>query len=460
MHTVPDPFAGLRRQVRGDLLAPGDAGYDLARFGWNTRFDRRPAVIVRCRDAADVAIALAHARSAGMDVAVRGGGHDYAGNSTIEGGLLLDLSLMDAVHVDTDACVATVGAGATWAAVDRATAAHGLATPGATVSTVGVSGFTLGGGAGHLGRLHGLACDHLVAADLVTAGGEQVRVDAQSHPGLLWGLRGGGGNFGVVTSFDLRLHPQPATVLAGQLVHRFEDAAAVLRQYRDYMATAPDAVQCWAFLLKLPPLPAFPGELHGQVVLDLVAFHAGTPDDAAHDLAPLRAIGTPVLDGVAPLPYVDLQQAFDAGMPSGQRWYSRAHYLRGLPDAAIEMLLAHADQLPGEFTTVYLGGEGGALATDDGNSAFAHRDAAFSLHVFPGWTDARDDADIMRWTREVHRAMAPYATGGVYANMLADDEADRIGAAYGARYARLRELKRRWDPGNVFRSNHNIDPGR
>lgn len=459
MRNPADPFTALRRQVRGDLLVPGDAGYDLVRFGWNARFDRRPAVIVRCRDAADVATAIAHARAAGLDLAVRGGGHDYAGNSTIEGGLLVDLSLMDAVRVDADARVAIVGAGATWAAVDRATAAHGLATPGATVSTVGVAGFTLGGGAGHLGRRHGLACDNLVAADLVTAAGEQVRVGAGSHPDLLWGLRGGGGNFGVVTSLELRLHPLHATVLAGQLVHRFDDAAPVLRQYRDFMATAPDAVQCWAFLLKLPPLPVFPEALHGQTALDLLVCHAGPIEEAERDLAPLRAIGTPVLDTVAPVPYVDLQQAFDAGMPSGQRWYSRAHYLRELPDAAIDTLLAHARDLPGEFTTAYLGGEGGALGIDDDSAAFPHRDAAFSLHVFPGWTDARDDADIMRWTREVHRAMAPHATGGVYANMLADDETDRVGAAYGAHFARLAALKRRWDPGNVFRRNHNIDPG-
>ena len=449
----------LQAQVRGDVVVPGDAGYDEARAPWNGRFDRHPAIIVRCNDAGDVAAAVDFARTQGLALGVKGGGHDFAGNSVCEGGLAIDLSRMNSVQVDPVARIARVGAGATWGDVDRATQAFGLATPGATVSTVGVAGFTLGGGVGHLGRKHGLACDNVVAAQVVTADGRLVRAGEGENPELFWAIRGGGGNFGVVTAFEFRLHEAGPEVLAGQIVYRFEDAAAVLRHYRDFMASAPDEIQCWAFLLRLPPLPVFPEELHGQPALDLVVCHAGAVADAWHDVLPLRQFGRPILDAVEPQSYVALQQAFDPGMPKGQRWYSRAHYLRVLPDAAIATLLEHAERLPGPFTTAYLGAEGGAGGRiDRAATAFPHRDAAFSLHVFPGWTDPGDDADIMRWAREVHRAMAPHATGGIYVNMLAEDEADRVGAAYGANYERLARLKRLWDPQNLFRGNHNIRP--
>lgn len=449
----------LRAQLHGDLLLPGDAGYEPAKALWNGRFERHPAMILRCRNEGDVAAAVRFASARRLALAVKGGGHDFAGNSACDGGLMIDLSPMDQVQVDPVARTARVGGGATWADVDRAAQAHGLATPGGTASAVGVAGFTLGGGVGHLSRRHGLACDNLLAAEVVVADGTCVHAGAESNQDLFWAIRGGGGNFGIVTTFEFQLHPVGPEVLAGQLVYRFEDAAAVLRNYREFMATAPDAIQCWAFVLRLPPLPAFAQELHGQPVLDLVVCHAGTLAEAEADLKPLRGFGEPLLDAVAPQSYSGLQQAFDAGMPKGQRWYSRAHYLAGLSDEAIDSLLRHAEALPGDFTTVYLGAEGGAIgrrARDE--TAFPHRDAAFSLHVFPGWTDPGDDADIMRWAREIHRAMAPHATGGVYVNMLAEDESDRVGAAYGANFERLAQIKGRWDPGNLFRGNHNIRP--
>lgn len=449
----------LRQRLRGEVLVPGDEAYELSRAVWNARFDRRPALVARCAQAGDVAACVAFAREHGLALAVKAGGHDFAGNSTCDGGLLVDLSAMDEVRVDPDARVARVGSGARWADVDRATQAFGLATPGATVSTVGVAGFTLGGGVGHLGRRFGLACDNLLAAEVVTADARHVRASADENPDLFWAIRGGGGNFGVVTAFEFRLHPLGPEVVAGQLVYRFEDAAAVLRHYRDFMAGAPDALQCWAFLMRLPPLDVFPREAHGQPALDLVVCHAGGIADALADLAPLRAFGEPLLDAVATQPYCALQQAFDAGMPGGRRWYSRAHYLPGLGDDAIDTLLRHAEALPGDFSTVYLGAEGGAIgrAADDAN-AFPHRDAAFSLHVFPGWTDPTLDTDVMRWARALHRAMTPHASGGVYVNMLADDEADRVGAAYGGHFERLLQVKRRWDPDNLFRGNHNLRP--
>lgn len=453
------PIPRLRQQVAGTVIAPDDAAYEAARQIWNARCQRDPAIIVECSTAADVAAAIGFARVHDLELAVRSGGHDYAGNSTCEGGVLVDLSRMASVQVDSGARVIRVGPGATWGDVDQATRSFGLATPGATVSTVGVAGFALGGGGGHLTRKLGLACDNLVAAEIVTADGRQVRASADENPDLWWALRGGGGNFGVATSFELRLHELGPEVLAGQVIHRFDDAPAVLRHYRDFMATAADEIQCWAFILRLPPLPVFPEDLHGQPVIDLLVSHAGPIDDAQIALRPLREFGHPVLDAVEPQPFTELQRAFDAGMGKGKRWYSRAQYLRALPDEAITTLLEHVERLPGEFTTAYLGAEGGACGRIPPDAtAFPHRDAAFSLHFFPGWTDPGDDADIMRWAREAHRAMAPHATGGVYVNMLAEDEADRVGAAYGGNYERLARLKRKWDPENVFRGNHNIPP--
>ena len=460
MPQVPqEAIAALRALLQGSLLQPGDDGYEGARAVWNARLSRQPAMIALCAGPDDVAAAVRFAARHGLPVAVKGGGHDYAGNGMCDGGLAIDLSTMRSVDVDPRAMRVRIGPGATWAEVDAATQAVGLATPGGTVSSVGVAGFTLGGGVGHLARRFGLACDNLVAAEVVTADGRRVRASAQEHPELYWALRGGGGNFGIVTSFELRLHPVGPQVLAGQLIHRWDDAAAVLRHYRDFMATAPDDVQCWAFMLRLPPLDVFPQALHGQPVLDLVAVHSGEPHAAAEVLRPLREFGTPLLDAIAPQRYTALQQAFDAGMPAGQRWYSRAHYLPALDDAAIDTLLAHAVHLPGPFTTVYLGAEGGAVArTDPSATAFPHRDAAFSLHVFPGWSDPAEDARIMGWARDVHAAMQPHASGGVYVNMLAEDEAPRVPCAYGANLERLVRIKRDWDPDNLFRGNHNIDP--
>jgi FAD/FMN-containing dehydrogenase len=425
MPQVPqDAIAALRAMLQGSLLLPGDDGYEGARAVWNARLFRRPAMIARCAGPDDVAAAVRFAARHGLPVAVKGGGHDYAGNGMCDGGLAIDLSTMRSVEVDPGAMRVRVGPGATWAEVDAATQAFGLATPGATVSSVGVAGFTLGGGVGHLARRFGLACDNLDAAEVVTADGRRVRASADAHPELYWALRGGGGNFGVVTCFELRLHPVGPQVLAGQLIHRWDGAAAVLRHYRD-----------------------------------LVAVHSGEPAAAADVLRPLRAFGTPVLDTIEPQRYTALQQAFDAGMPTGQRWYSRAHYLPALGDAAINTLLAHAVHLPGPFTTVYLGAEGGAVArTDPSATAFPHRDAAFSLHVFPGWSDPADDARVMGWARDVHAAMQPHASSGVYVNMLAEDEASRVPCAYGANLERLVRIKREWDPDNLFRGNHNIDP--
>lgn len=457
---LPDEaLATLRADVRGDVLLPADEGYDAARAVWNGRFESRPDLVVRCRRVEDVQAAVRFARSRDMVLTVKSGGHDYAGRSAAPDGLLVDLGPMSSVAVDADGRVATVGAGATWAAVDRATQAVGLATVGGTVSHVGVAGFVLGGGLGWLSRKHGTASDNLLAAEVVTADGQRVRASSGENPDLFWALRGGGGNFGIVTSFELALHEVGPEITAGQVMYPLARAKELLGFYRDYARQAPDEVMCFPFLLRIPPVEVFPESLHGEVVLDFVVCHAGALEEGEAALAPFRTLGEPLLDAVGPVHYADLQQTFDAGMGSGFRWYSRAHYFDELTDGAIDALLDHLQPFPGAFTTVYLGMEGGALGRRDANAlAYPHRSAAHSLHIFPGWTDPGDDEEVMAWARRLYEATSAHGNGRVYVNMLGEDEEDRVRAAYGANYDRLARIKAAWDPDNLFRRNHNIQP--
>ena len=460
--TTPIDPAALR--LLGDhfgehMVTPGDPRYDEARRVWNGRFDRSPGAIARCRKSADVVAALKIARGAGLTVAVRSGGHDYAGNSVCDGGLVIDLSAMNAVAVDPQARTVRAGAGARWAAIDAATQPLGLATVGGTVSTVGVAGFTLGGGSGWLSRKHGLALDQLVSAEVVTANGDLLRVNDREHADLFWGLRGGSGNLGVVTEFELRLHEAGPRLYAGQVLHPFEAAGSVLRHFRAFMSEAPDQVQCYAFLIRIPPLDAFPSEFHGRVALDLVVAYAGDIDQGRRLLAPLTEHGTPFLSAVAPIEYTALQQSFDAGVAPGLRWYSKAHDLRDLSDAAIDAILRHTENLPGPFTMVYLERIGGAVGrVPAGATAYPHRSAPWSIHILPGWSDAGQDAQMVAWARAFHADLIPHATGGVYVNLLGGDEEDGPRSAYGSNYRRLAALKRLWDPDNVFSGNHNVEP--
>lgn len=450
----------LREILRGAVLTSVSHGYDEARKIWNGRFDRRPTAIARCTGSRDVIAAVNMARQNHLLVSVRSGGHDYSGRSICDGGLVIDVSAMRDVEVDAGSRTVRVQPGARWRDVDKATQVFGLATTGGTVSTVGVAGFTLGGGSGHLVRKHGLAIDNLLSAEVVTAGGELVVASERENSDLFWALRGGSGNFGVVTSFEFRLHEVGPEVLAGQIIYPFEQAAEVLSFYRTFMAEAPDEIQCYAFLIRIPPIDVFPEEFHGQVAIDLVVAHSGDPADADAAIAPLRSLGTPILDGVARQPYVELQQAFDAGTPAGNRWYSKAHYLAEVSDEAIDTILAHTAQLPGAFTMVYLDAQGGAVGrVDSAATAFPHRKAPFAIHIFPGWTDPADDDAMMDWARTFHREMAPHATGGVYVNLLDGDEPDGSHSAYGENYARLAEIKQKYDPSNLFRNNQNVEPG-
>ncbi len=455
----PTTVQALRDRIQGEVLLPSDPGYEEARAVWNKRFDPHPGAVVRCRSTDDVVAAIGFARDHGLPLSVKSGGHSYAGHGVADGALAIDLSLMDSVEIGAERKRAVVGPGVTWAEFDGAAQQFGLATTGGTASIVGVAGYTLGGGTGYLARMFGLSLDNLLSVEVVNAGGRVFRANQDENPDLFWALRGGSGNFGVVTSFEFRLHAVGPEVVSAQAFHPLEDAREVLRFYRDFMETAPDEVTVYALAMRVPPVEPFPEEQHGEVSLVMLASHCGDPQEGEGVLAELTGFGKPILAGVQRVPYTVLQQGFDAGLAPGPRWYSRAHMLSEISDGAIETFLEYAAALPGQFTVAYFEPLGGAIGRVDRDAtAFPHRDAAYELHIFPGWTDPSHDEALMRWAREFHNAMAPYATGGVYVNLLDRDEEPRIPNAYRANYDRLSQLKAKWDPENLFRINHNIRP--
>ena len=455
-----ETIGSLEAIIDGEVIRPGQAGYDEARSVWNARFDRKPDLIVRCSSTSDIAASVRFARDKGLLLAVKGGGHDYAGNTVGDGGLLIDLGPMNAVTVDTAGRRAVAEAGARWGDVDAATQPHGLATPGGTVSQVGIAGFTLGGGQGWLTRKFGLATDNLLAAEVVTATGEVVRASSDENADLYWALRGGGGNFGIASRLEYRLYDVGPEVLAGQVLYPLERAGELLRWYRDYMRDAPDEVAVYVFFIRIPPLPDFPEAMHNQVMLDFVVAYAGPVDEAEPHLAPFREHGGALMDTVSSVPYVMLQQAFDEGMAKGNRWYSRYLQFHEVSDAFIDAMVAGLDPFPGPLTAVYLGGQGGAPnRVPRDATAYPHRDVVESLHIFPGWIEAHEDESVMAWARGLYESLAPFADSGVYLNMLAEDEQSRLRAAYQGNYDRLLEIKKKWDPDNLFRMDRNLRPG-
>ncbi len=444
-----------------ELLAPGDTGYDEARKVWNGAIDRRPALIARCRGAGDVVAALRLARERDLPVAVRGGGHGVAGLAVCDDGLVIDLSPMRAVEVDPARRSARAGAGVLWGELDAATQAHGLATVGGIVTHTGIAGLTLGGGIGWLMRRHGATVDNLLAAEVVTADGEVVRAAEDESPELLWGLRGGGGNFGVVTSFEYRLHEVGPTVLAGPIYYDLEDAPEVLRFYRDYIAEAPDELTTIVNLRHAPPLAFLPVEVHGRPVVAVIACHAGSPSDGEEALAPLRRFGSPLFDAVAPRRYVDVQQLFDASVPHGWHYYWKSWELPPLSDEAIDTLVEQAARITNPRSYIIVFHLGGAVArVGEQDTAYAQRDAAHNVNI--NAVSLADDPEPERhvaWAREAFAALEPFGTGRTYVNFLADEGQDRVRAAYGEeKYRRLVALKRVYDPDNVFRLNQNVDP--
>lgn len=450
----------LRSRLRGPVLEPGSDGWDEARRIWNAAYERAPDAIARCRGAADVMAAVRFVGENRVPFAVRSGGHDFAGHSLPDRGVMIDLSLMKGIRVDPAGGRARAEPGVVWAELDHEAQAFGLATTGGTVSTVGVAGYTLGGGTGYLARSRGLAVDNLTGADVITADGELRRANDAENTDLFWALRGGGGNFGIVTSFEYRLHRVGPEVMAGQVIHPFEAARDALAFYRELTAEAPEELSCYPFLLKAPPIDAIPEEHHGRPVLILVVAHVGPLEEAREAVAPIEAFGQPLLNALQPMPYTAAQTMFDAAMPKGNRRCSRAQYFGEISDGAIDTLLHYGADLQGPFTAAYFEPLGGAInrvAPDA--TAFPHRSPAYSFHLVSDWTDPAEDGGIREWTGEFHRAMARHAEGGVYVNLLSDDEGDRIREAYGPNYERLARIKAKYDPGNLFRRNQNIEPG-
>ena len=449
---------------RGRLIRPGDADYDSARAVWNGAIDRRPRLIARCVGTADVVAAVRFARDHDLEIAIRGGGHNVAGTAVCDGGIVIDLSEMRAVRVDPAGRRAWVQGGALWGDVDHETQAHGLATTGGIVSHTGVAGLALGGGVGWLMRKHGLTVDNLLAADVVTAGGELRRASSAEHPDLFWALRGGGGNFGVVTAFEFRIHPVGPTVLAGPILWDASDAAQVLRFYRDFIRDAPDELGTVVRFGTAPPLPAIPEHLHWRPVLLVGTCYAGPIADGEPALRPLRACGTPLLDLVGPVPYVDFQGALDSTVPHGWHYYWKSTHLPELGDDLIDLLAGHgfAASSPRSYAALFhLKGAVSRVAGDGGGgTAFGNRQATHAITLDGVWRPGEDfgDRDVA-WTREFFAALGRFRQG-VYVNFLGGDEdPGRVREAYGDTvYDRLVEVKSTWDPDNVFHHNQNIRP--
>jgi FAD/FMN-containing dehydrogenase len=457
VYLTPRSIEQLGSELRGDIVKSGHPGYDQARAVWNAMIDRRPSLVARCTNATDVLQAVRFARNNELLLAVRGGGHNIAGNAICDDGLLIDLSGMRSVRVDPQRRSARVDPGATLGDFDRAAQEFGLATPLGINSTTGVAGLTLGGGFGWLSRRFGLTIDNLLSADVVTANGELVRASASQNPDLFWAIRGGGGNFGVVTSFEFKLHPVGPDVLSGLVVHPLEDAPAVLRYYRDFVASAPDEFACWFVMRKAPPLPFLAPEWHGREILGLAMCYSGDIAEGERVMAPLRAQGRPVADVVAPHPYVAWQTILDPLLTSGERNYWKSHDFIELSDGLIDVFLQYAQRLPdpqSEIAFAQLGGAVGRVADDA--TAYTHRNANFVLNVHGRWSDPGKDAKCIAWARDLFNAAGPYATGGVYVNFLTGEEGDRVREAYGSNFDRLIELKNRYDPKNLFRVNQNI----
>lgn len=437
-------------EIDGDVLLPDVAGYEEARRVWNGMIDRRPAAVIRPRSTSDVVAAVRFAHDQGLAIAVRGGGHNAAGLGTIDDGVVIDLAAMNQVHVDSEARVARAGGGASWGDFDAATQAKGLAATGGAISTTGIAGLTLGGGIGWLMRSQGLACDNLIEAEVVLADGSVVRTSETERPELLWGLRGGGGNFGIVTEFVFRLRPLEG-VYAGLLIHPRERAVAAMQTYREQTQLAPDELTTFLALLHTP---------EGVPVVAFLPAFAGDAAAGEAAVAGYRAFGEPVADLVGPMPYIALQQMLDEGFPPGLHVYWRSHFLIGLPDEAIEVMVAGANAAPSPLSAVlteHLGGAVARVGPDD--TAFDHRDAEYNWAIIARWTDpAEADANIA-WARDLWEAMRPFARG-TYVNYLGvGDAPDRVRDAFSPeKYARLAALKREYDPENVFRRNQNIPP--
>lgn len=449
----------FREQVHGEVLQPGDEGYDDARTVWNAMIDKEPAVIACCRGTADVIAAVNFARDLNLPLAVKGGGHNVAGKALCDDGLVIDLSPMNSVRVDPEAQTARVGGGATWGDFDHEAQAFGLATTGGLMSETGVGGLTLGGGLGYLARKHGLAHDNLRSMDVVTAEGELVHASEEKNPDLFWGMRGGGGNFGIATSFEFDLHEVGPEILNVRLIYPYEAIPDVFQFYGEFMDEAPNSLQCYGGILEGSPEYGLPEPLHGKTLLAFRGLYAGDISEGKDAFQPLRDYGEPIADMTQPLPYTEHQQQADDLYCAGHRNYWKSNFYTEITDGFIETVMEHVSSMPSPYSSVFFEWMEGAIAeTEPDATAFPHRDKSFAFTVAPKWTDPERDDELIAWAREFHTDLEPYAADGVYMNYMDDDEDDRVETAYGDRYERLRNLKQTWDPENLFRTNQNIEP--
>ena len=453
--------AEFAAELRGTVIGRSDAGYDEARALWNAAHDHHPHLIARCAGASDVVAALRFARSQGLEIAVRGGGHSIPGFSGVDGGLVIDLSDMRGVRVDPAARRAFVEGGCTWHDVDLETQVHGLATTGGLVSMTGVGGFTLGGGIGWLMRRHGLACDNLVGADVVTADGDVVHASEDENPDLLWALRGGGGNFGVVTSLEFELHEVGPTVAGGVVFYPGDDAEAVLRGWREWLPSCPEELTTVVNLTTAHPVPFIPEAWHGKRVAAIAALYCGSPEDGIEALAPLRNLAEPVADLLGPIPYTAMQSLLDGLHPAGDGNYFKSHHMTDMPDEAIEAVTFGHRSVTSPQCEIHVHDLRGAVARQPaGGSAFPHREAPFLLNVIGKWPGGGPGPEHVAWARDLVTSMEEFGTGAAYVNFLGDaEDKDRLRSAYGAEtYDRLVAMKDRFDPENVFHLNQNIAP--
>ncbi|CAE6831899.1 FAD-binding oxidoreductase [Paraburkholderia domus] len=449
----------LKTATRGQLLLPGDAGYDEARSIWNAMIDRHPAMILRCAGVADVRRGVAFARDNDLPLAVRSGGHNIAGTALCDDGLVLDLSPMKSVQIDPAARRAYVEPGATLGDFDHEAQAFGLATPLGINSTTGVAGLTLGGGFGWLSRRYGMTVDNLISADVVTADGELVRASADSHEDLFWAIRGGGGNFGVVTRFEFALHPVGPLVYGGLVVLPLDQAKNALLQYRAAVEQMPEELSVWAVLRLAPPLPFLPPEVHGKPVIVFAMCYSGPVENGPSVVEAVRGFGTPVGEHLGPMPYAMWQQAFDPLLTPGARNYWKSHNLDKIPDGLIDALLAAIGTLPSPQCEIFFGQIGAQTSRVPVDAtAYSSRDTQYAMNVHGRWDDTSDDERCIAWARAFFDAAAPFALGSVYVNFMTQEESGRVADAYGPNYERLVAVKKHYDPHNLFRHNQNIRP--
>jgi FAD/FMN-containing dehydrogenase len=454
-----ETIENLKSNIKGQIVLPSDSSYDEVRGIWNAMIERRPAVIVRCAEANDVPHAISFARENGLELSIRGAGHNIAGNALCDNGVMIDFSTMRSVRVDAKKKRAFVEPGATLADFDQAAQSHGLATPVGINSTTGIAGLTLGGGFGWLTRKYGMTVDNLVSVDVVTADGKSIRASENENADLFWALRGGGGNFAIVTQFEFKLHEVGPEILAGLIVFPFDQAKQVLTRYREFVESAPEELNVWAMLRKAPPLPFLPGDVHGKEVVVLVTFYIGVAAQGRKLIEPLLRFGTPHGVHIGAQPYTQWQKTFDPLLTRGARNYWKSHNFTELSDGALDSMIEFAGKLPSPQCEIFIGLIAGAANRVPPDAmAYRHRDAKFMLNVHGRWDERTDDERCIAWARAFFQASAPYASAGAYVNFMTEEESDRVAAAYGANYARLAQIKKQYDPDNLFHLNQNIKP--